>query len=116
MARKRRGRGDGSIYFREDRQLWACTISLGHDGTGKRRRRTVFGKTKGEVQAKLRKLQTRVDSGQKVDASVLTVGLYLDRWLDAVKPTVAAYTYREITPCIHSATSGPILAASSCRN
>jgi integrase len=95
MARKRRGRGEGSIYYREDRQLWVCTISLGSDGKGKRRRRTVFGKTKAEVQAKLRKLQTRVDSGQKVDASALTVMQFFDSWLEGIKPTVAAYTYRE---------------------
>jgi hypothetical protein len=94
MARKRRGRGEGSIYFREDKQLWASTISLGYDASGKRRRRTIYGATKQNVQQKLRELQTAVDAGQIPEPSKLRVAEYLGRWLDAVAPTVATYTYR----------------------
>ena len=57
MSRKRRGRGEGSISQRAD-GTWEAKISLGYDGEGKRHRRTVYGKTKGEVQEKLRKIQT----------------------------------------------------------
>ena len=90
QTRKRRGRGEGSIFFREDRGLWCCTLSLGYSGDGKRRRRQVFGATKSDVQAKLRKLQSRVDAGHKVDASSLTAGQWFERWLEGIKPTVAA--------------------------
>ena len=45
MARKRRGRGEGSIFQRADGR-WTATITVGYDGNGKRKRRTVYGKTK----------------------------------------------------------------------
>ena len=93
MTRKRRGRGEGAIYFREDRQLWACTISLGYDGQGKRKRRTLYGKSKGEVKEKLAKLQT----GAAVLVNPKTVSLqqFLEQWLeDVVRPTRTPYTYR----------------------
>jgi hypothetical protein len=56
MARKRRGRGEGSIYRRKD-GWWTGSISLGFDGNGKRIRRSVNGETKAEIQTKLRNLQ-----------------------------------------------------------
>ena len=42
MPRKRRGRGEGSIYQESDGR-WVATISLGYRETGKRRRRKVTG-------------------------------------------------------------------------
>ena len=91
-ARKRRGRSEGSIFQRDD-GLWVGSVSLGYDGTGKRKRRTVYGATKKEVQEKLRELQTKVDIGQSVAASRVTVGQYLDHWLAQIKPTIATHTY-----------------------
>ena len=92
MARKRRGRGEGAIFQRSD-GLWTASISLGYDGNGKRRRRVLYGKTKGEVTKNLRKLQTSVDAGRVPETSALTVGQFLDLWLVAVKPSLAAYTH-----------------------
>jgi integrase len=82
MARKRRGRSEGSIYFRETDKQWVGSISLGYDGTGKRKRRVVYGATKQEVAEKLRQLQLKAISGTLSDVSRLTVGDYLQRWLD----------------------------------
>jgi integrase len=93
MARKRRGRGEGAIFYREDRGLWVCTISPGYDGQGKRKRRTLYGKTKGEVQDKLAKLQT--GAGVAVNPTTCTLQQFLERWLDdVVKPTRTPNTYR----------------------
>jgi integrase len=93
MARKRRGRGEGAIYFREDRQLWACTISLGYDGEGKRKRRTLYGKSKNDVREKLVRLQTGAEV--LVNPKTFTLQQFLDRWLeDVVRPTRAPCTYR----------------------
>jgi integrase len=92
MARKRRGRSEGAVYQRGD-GLWVGSLSLGYDGNGKRRRRTVYGQTKREAQQELRELQTKVDIGQSVDASKITVSEYLDHWLSRVKSTVATHTY-----------------------
>ena len=58
MARKRRGRGEGSIYQRSN-GLWCATYSAGYDGSGHRKRRTIFGETKDDVQKKLQKKLNR---------------------------------------------------------
>jgi integrase len=95
MARKRRGRTEGSIFYREADRRWVASISLGYDGEGRRVRRVVYGATKGEVQEKLRRLQTEAVSGLLAEAGRLTVGEYLQRWLDntakaRVRPTTFA--------------------------
>ena len=82
MARSRRGRGEGGVAFCEERQLWIGTVSLGYDGSGKRKRRKVYGQTKQEVQGKLRALQNQVDTRTLSDSTKLTVGDLLTRWLD----------------------------------
>jgi integrase len=93
MARARRGRSEGSVFFRESDKQWVGSISLGYDGTGKRKRRTVYGATKQEAQEKLRHLQGEADTGTLADAEKLTVGAYLQRWLDnTAKNTVRATT------------------------
>jgi len=81
MQRKRRGRGEGSIYQEADGR-WTATISLGSDGQGKRRRRKIRGKSKGEVQEKLRQLYTATAAALHADAGALTVAEYLTQWLE----------------------------------
>jgi integrase len=92
-TRKARGRGEGSIFYDEAKKRWVCQISLPPDGTGKRKRPKVTGKTKLEVQDKLRKLQNKAEKGQLPAPGRLTVGQFLTTWLAAIKPTVAAHTY-----------------------
>src|SRR5262249_49323982 len=60
---------------------------------GKRKRRTVYGATKAEVQERLRQLQTDAAAGRLSDVGTLTVGQYLQRWLTTKKPTVATHTF-----------------------
>jgi integrase len=93
MARKRRGRSEGSIYQRADGQ-WTGSISIGYDANGKRRRRTVYGATKGEVQEKLRKLQLDAASGIVKTPEREQLADYLSRWLeDTARPSVRRNTY-----------------------
>ena len=92
-SRRRRGRGEGSIFRRTDGR-WTATISLGIGGDGKRRRRTIYGSTKGDVQAELLKLQTANSAGMLVKLQKETVTQYLTRWLaDVAKPTLRATTF-----------------------
>ncbi len=90
--RKRRGRGEGGIRQRED-GLWEARVSLGYDAGGKRKRRTVYGKTKQEAQDELRRLQNESAGGIDVAADKLIVAQWLTRWLELVKPTVEPGTY-----------------------
>jgi integrase len=68
-------------------------VSLGYNAEGKRRRVTVYGKTKQEVQQKLRDLQARADRGLDAGGGRLTLGQWLTRWLEMVRPTVEPGTY-----------------------
>lgn len=92
MAKKRRGRGEGSIFQRDDGQ-WVAKINLGRDEHGKRQRRTVYGATKGEVQKKLLDLQQRHSSGTLGDIDSLTLGQWLDAWLELRQSDVGDTTH-----------------------
>jgi integrase len=59
-----------------------------------RKRRTLYGKTRQEVAAKLAKALTDREDGLYFDADGLKLGVYLSRWLeDSVKDTVRNTTY-----------------------
>src|SRR5262249_12970484 len=93
MARKRRGRSEGSIFERDD-ELWGGSVSLGYSEDGRRKRRTVYGKTKAEVQEKLRQIQNDAATGKLADAGTLTVAEYLTRWLEnTARPKVQPKTH-----------------------
>jgi integrase len=84
---KRRGNGEGSVYRRGDGRIIGEYV----DAYG--RRRYVSGKTKTEVKAKLRRLLADRDEGIAYDSENLTVGGYLDRWLEAIKGSVRDRTW-----------------------
>jgi integrase len=88
-SRKRRGRGEGSISQRAD-GLWVASVSLGIGPDGKRRRPTVYGKTKQEVLDKLREIDPA-----KLPASgkAVTVGQFLASWLESVRASVEPTTW-----------------------
>jgi integrase len=76
---KRRGNGEGSVYRRGDGRVVGEWV----DANGKRR--YISGKTKTAVQRRLRVRLADGDNGIAYDLENLTVGDYLERWLDAVK-------------------------------
>ena len=92
MSRKRRGRGEGSVHQRAD-GLWVASVSLGCDENGKRKRKVVYGASKAEVREKLLSTQTASSAGQLCDADNLTVGGFLGRWVETVKPKVQPNTW-----------------------
>lgn len=74
---------------------WTLTVDLGLDPvTGKRRQtyRTVKG-TKKEAEAALAELVRSVETGLDFDSSRLTVGDYLEKWLDASSKRVKQRTF-----------------------
>lgn len=80
---KRRERGEGSIFFDEAKDLFVGTISLGTDPSGKRRRSTVYAKTKVELVVKLRELKAKPPEASDPGASQ-TLRDYLTFWLAAI--------------------------------
>lgn len=76
---------------------WEARVTIGFDPlTGKQKQRSVSGKTQKEVAQKLRLLTVEIDNGSYIEPSKLTLGDWLDIWLDkylgGIKPrTVALY-------------------------
>src|SRR5262245_57504109 len=94
MARKRRGRSEGSIYLRAD-GLWVGSISLGYTESGKRKRKTVYGDTKRAVMDGLDRLRGDARVGNLPDAGGLSVGQLFDRWLETSKASTETRTFEE---------------------
>ncbi len=94
MTAKRRGHNEGTIRHRDDGR-WEAQISL---PGGKRK--SVYGKTRKDVQDKLRSTLRDIDAGLDLGTSRQTVGAFLDRWIaDVVTPARApktTATYRDV--------------------
>lgn len=71
---KKRGHGEGSIYQRPN-GTWCGQVRL--DG----QRNTVYGKTRAEVQRKIRTIAADAEQGIMPAPERLTVATYLERWL-----------------------------------
>jgi integrase len=80
--------GEGSVSRRGDGRI----VGEYQDANG--RRRYISGKTKAQVRAKMRTLLADRDIGIVYDSKNLTVGGYLDRWLDRVKGSVRDRTWQ----------------------
>jgi integrase len=94
MARKRQqGNGSGTVYPRKNKDGKV----IGYRGsyfTPDGKRRYVSGKTKSEAHRALRKATADRDGGLVFDAGSITLGEYLDRWLNtSVRDTVRRSTY-----------------------
>ena len=87
--------------FRRRDGVWAGSVTVGYDDCGKRRRRTVYGATKGDVLEKLVRLRADALEGILGDPQRLTVATYLHRWLDdAVRPSVQVSVHRRYTEIV----------------
>ena len=81
--------------FRRRDGVWTGSVTVGYDDCGKRKRRTVYGATKGDVLEKLTRLRADALEGILGDPQRLTVATYLHRWLDdAVRPSVRVSVHR----------------------
>ena len=70
---KRRLKGDGSIYFDDKRSLYVGQITMGFDEKGKRKRKTVYGKTRAEARNKLKNIDMQIFTGTFTDEKDVTV-------------------------------------------
>ena len=92
MSKRRRGAGEGSIYQRTDGS-WCAIIDLGIVN-GKRKRKFVYGAMRKEVAEQLKLLLHQQQQGLNISPERITVGAFLDRWLDEViKPHRRPRTY-----------------------
>ncbi len=80
----RRGNSEGSIYQRSDGR-WVSVIDLGYRD-GKRHRKSIYGKTRKEVQKKLTRALNAKEQGLPVTPERLTVEDWLTTWLKHQEP------------------------------
>src|ERR1700733_12892534 len=81
MAKKvnRRGAGEGAVFQRKDGR-WCASIDLGwQEG---RRRKSYYGTTQEDVQAKLLKAGSDHSQGLPVAVERQTVEQFMDDWLE----------------------------------
>ena len=88
---KRRTKGEGTIYQRKDGRWVGQYTTDTFDGV---KRRSVYGKDKKDVRAKLTEAIANRDKGLVFDAQGLSVGEYLDRWLVAIEGTIGERTWK----------------------
>lgn len=85
MARKvktRNARGSGTIRQREN-GIWEARLTIGRDEkTGKQIQKSLYAPTMNEVAKKMRALVTEIDLGSFVMPLDITVGEWLDIWVD----------------------------------
>jgi len=91
MAR-RGAQGSGSIRQRAD-GTWEARYTVGRDpGTGKQVQKSIYGKSQAEVRKKLAKVSTELDEGIYKDPTNITVGEWLDIWLEEYNNSIKPYT------------------------
>ena len=92
MAKNKRGNGEGSISRHKKSGLYMARYTV-QTATGPKRK-TIYGKTRREVDEKLTRAKADRNIGLAFDSDNLKVGEYLQRWLsDSVKDSVKQTTY-----------------------
>ena len=90
---KRRGKEEGLIYQRGKR--WCAQVSL----NGKRL--TKYFDTQRESREWIREIQTQIDEGLTIDGVRATLGEYLVKWLETVKPSLRPKTWKQYSQIVH---------------
>lgn len=79
---RRRGKGAGTTYFHKGSGRWCAELSVGFDQHGKPLRVRAYHKTRREAEAWLAEQAALYHKGLLADPSKLTVGEWVDRWLE----------------------------------
>ncbi len=79
---KKRGNGEGTIRHRKDGR-WEARITVAVTVDGKPKQRSFFGRTREEAATKLNDALHKQSQGLLTEPNRITVGEYLDSWLDS---------------------------------
>ena len=89
--------GGGNIRYRSDGR-WEARYTAGNDpGSGKQIQKSVYGRTQADVLKKLRKVQADIDNGIFIESCKITVGEWMDVWLNEYQNHIkesTRYEYR----------------------
>lgn len=81
---KKRGHGDGGLYYLKDRRLWRGAATY-EDENGQRRWKYVHSKSQRECLRKLKALLDEIDENGKPLDKTITVAEWFPRWLEDYK-------------------------------
>lgn len=111
---RKRGDGEGSITQRTD-GMWRGRIMVGRLPDGRPDLRTVYAKTRGEVQQKLDDIRRQLTQGAVLQRTKLTVSELLDQWIEeCVTRSLRATTlesYRQVVSAYLKPALGKIKVA-----
>lgn len=79
MKKKRRGNGEGSIWYDSKRDRWIGQY------TANQRRKTVYAKTRQEVQQKIQKKLVNIKENKYIDKSKLTINDVMEILLEEIE-------------------------------
>lgn len=74
------GNGEGSIRKRRD-GLWEARYTAGYDYNGKQKQKSIYGKTRQEVQKKLTKINANINDGTYIEPNKIKLNEWLLYWL-----------------------------------
>jgi integrase len=90
---------------------WAIVLDVRDPETGKRRRKWhSFCGTKREAQVECSRLISAISGGAYIEPARITVGQFLDRWLEHIKPQVSPRTHERYGEIVRK-NLDPILGA-----
>ena len=84
-AKRTRGYGNGSVYFRSSDQRWVGKYKVGIKSNGKPDMKVVYGKTEAECHKKLKAIIEESMKSDYIEVQKSTVKDYMEDWLFNVK-------------------------------
>lgn len=84
-AKRNRGYGNGTVYFRESDRRWVGKYKVGIKADGKPAMKVVYGKSEAECHKKLKEIIDESKKTEYIQIQKSTVGEYMNDWLVSVK-------------------------------
>ena len=84
-AKRIRGYGNGSVYFRASDQRWVGKYKIGMKADGKPAMKVVYAKTEAECHRKLKAVIDEAAKTEYIEVQKSTVKDYMENWLTSVK-------------------------------
>lgn len=103
MSKGSRNPSGASTVYKGKDGYWHGRVTVGQRDDGRTDRRHVSAKTKGEVVAKVRKLEKLRDSGRMPQAGAKwTVAKWLEHWLESIaRPSLRESSYNAYRTAVH---------------
>ncbi len=83
--KRRRGKNEGSIRYREDKKLYEGRYTIGIDENGKRISKSIYGKKRSDVVKKMREALTALGKGAYVNPSDKPLYAWCKEWYEVYK-------------------------------